>query len=378
MIAETGMTGLRAQVSSKQWRSSFLAQIESIPGFLSLVEKSREQDVSARYAMIATLDDPAQWVIRQYSLHELRVARHFYNTEHLLAFWRHYHAILDAGISKGLLPRRFPLPSVKIDADTRRLTLEGMNLDDITGALFLYHQRDAARPATFARLELKARARLEQLSEQQMLDSLRGRLAWVAKQVRAAASLLYTQFLWQERHAGSELWDWYKIHVFLDHFLYYAHAGDRRLSRFDLVFFSNNKEELAVWLEWELGQRAKLGIRQVRAFLDRQTRYNARVSQQVSLAENDIRNSRRGLLAYDPCSGVVKLSTGPGDILADAEAYFQALDIRSLGCPFGREKGIAGNALVELYEYQNGLFARAIEASWEFQRLFGGHREPVT
>lgn len=376
MVTETDRVALQTRVSGPAWRSEFLTRIEAIPDFLTLVDRSRERNFSARSEMAPAMADHAQRVIRQYSLHELRVARQFYNAQHLLAFWRRYNEIISTGIARGILSRRFPLLSVKVDAANRSLTLDSLKLEQATAGIF--RRLDASLPPRFEWTDCDAgdRALAERLSEQDVLDSLHGRLAWILQQARTAGSILYTQFLGHEREAGSDQWAWYKIHVFLDNFLYNADGGSRGLSRFEFVFFSSNKEELMVWLAWELRQGSRLGIPRVRSFLARQTKFNMALSQRISLAENEVRNSRRDLLAYDPSSEIVKLAIPPGDILENAERHFREMDVRSLGCPFGREKGVARNALAEIYEYFNQLFVRAIEGSWEFQRLFGTHRNP--
>ena len=209
-----------------------------------------------------------------------------------------------------------------------------------------------------------------------VLDSLYGRLTLIAQSFHETSVILYQMFLARERQAASATWDSYKIHVFLDTFMYRLNHGSTRTSRFDLIFFANNRLELIVWLDSSLKAGKPRSLKQAEMFLNNQTKHYLGLSQRITLEENEVLNCHRELLHYDEIQNVVRLGNIPPEILEKCRKPIQDMGITSLGCPFARAKGVKINALTEIYQYSDQLFLRILEASWEFKRLFN-QEEPA-
>ena len=180
----------------------------------------------------------------------------------------------------------------------------------------------------------------------------------------------------RERQATSATWDSYKIHVFLDTFLYRLNNGSTRTSKFDFVFFANNRLELVVWLDSSLKAGKPLSLKQAEMFLNSQTKHYLGLSQRITLEENEVLNCHRELLHYDEIRNVVCLENIPPGILEKCRKPIQDLALTNLGCPFARAKGVKINALTEMYQYSDQLFLRTLEASWEFKH-FSTNKKPV-
>lgn len=309
-------------------------------------------------------------LLTHYPKEDMRAARLYYNTEQLIAFWKYYHALIDNSISKGLISKRLPLLSATSDPANRQITLKAIKTSQLEGGLFI-QLTQTPRP-TFEKKELDDMHAIQggALNKKDVLDSLHGRLSQVMQLAYKACPILYSLFLAQERQSDSKIWEAYKIHTFLDTFMYLSSKTGPRTSRFELIFFANNLRELVVFLTAALASGKHLSIRQTTEFLDNQTKYYLGLSQRITLEENEILNTHKEFLHYDETRNIVRLENIPTQTLESSSILFQDLSITSLGCPFGRTKGVKQNAITEIYEFFNQLLIRALEASWEFEYLY--------
>lgn len=340
-----------------------------LDGFNELVKYSRSP-TDSEVAALRIAGHAAQ-ILAQFPKYELHMARLYYNTQQLLGYWRYYRNLVEAAISKGQVSRNFPLLLATSDPINRRVNLEGINIHQMRDGLFIKTDCNP-HPPSFKRQELKYEQALldDTLCAQGILDSLYGRLTLVSQYFYNTSVILYQMFLASERQAASEIWDSYKIHIFLDNFMYRFSDGSSRSSRFDFVFFANNRLELLVWLNASLKSGEPRSIKQVETFLNNQTKHYLRLSQSITLEKNEVLNCHKELLSYDGIQELVLLGSVPAEILDECRAPIQKMGVASLGCPFARARGVKINALTELYQYSDQLFLSVLEDSWEFKRLF--------
>lgn len=337
-----------------------------LDGFDELLEHSRDR---LREQLTAKLSNHATQMLSAYSKEELHAARLYYNTRHLVGYWRYYRQCVDDAILNGRIPASFPLITADSDTISRRITLSKFNARKLFDGIFIPTSRGQGR-SSFVRSEMTL-GQLQDLNPDArvVLDSLDGRLSLVVKHFRETSAILYRLFLSDERRKGSELWDAYRIHLFLDTFMYRCDNGYVRSSRFDFIFFANNRLELMIWLEACLQNGESLSLKKAEQFLTRQTRYYLGLSQTIRLDENEVLNRHKELLYYDPVQRITRLRTVDLEILEACRAAIKDLGTNSQGCPFARVKGAKTNALTEVYQYLDRLFLFVLGNSWEFKRL---------
>ncbi|MBI5039686.1 MAG: hypothetical protein HZB57_00250, partial [Gammaproteobacteria bacterium] len=321
----------------------------------------------------------ANEILSKHPREELRAARLRYNTQQLLAFWGHYYKLTELCMSGSTENESLPLPLMSMDPIKQQIKLHAAARRPFTDGVFIKTNQDPHRP-TFKQIALQndPASSSSAPSTDEILDSLQGRLTLATQLAFKTSVVLYRQFLAQEQQAASDTWDSFRIHVFLDHFLYQPQQGHTRTSRFELIFFANNLRELVIWLSHALKSNRHITTADAADFLAHQTKFYLGLSQRISLEENEILNLRKDLLHYDETIGVVRLGEIPPELFAEPRKLYQELEMSSLGCPFGRSKGIQHNALFEIYRYYDHLFLKIMEDSWEFPRLFGQPRAEIT
>lgn len=355
------------RVGSAQWRANLLREIDALDGFNQLIDHAINPAIEPAPEIIAHLKQCACALLSRHSREELRAARLHYNTQQLIAFWEHYCKLTELSMTGSTENESLPLPAIVLDPIKKQLQLRAITKQELTNGLFIRANQDPIHPL-FKQVDFDHTS--PPASDQALLDSLQGRFTLAARKVFNSSVALYRHYLTQEQRAASDIWNSYKIHVFLDNFLYQPQQDRARTSRFELIFFANNLRELMIWLDMSLKNRQQITIAGVKEFLARQTKYYLALSQRISLEENEILNMRKDLLYYDDVLGVVRLKEIPSELLSEPKKLFNELEMTSLGCPFGRTKGVQHNALVEIYHYCDNLFVRIMEASWEFPRLF--------
>lgn len=356
-------------VSSDEYRKILLEKICNIAGFECLVNYSRDPRGIGACDITPGMIAAAKAIIASSSRAELRVARQHFNTVHLLAFWKRYGELIDKGVAAGALPSKSPLFTTGSGGSGWNLNLVGIPDEYFDSGLY--------RAASDGKSDFKYVPMQRQKAKRtctiraDIFQSLHGRLAYVLHLVRRSATRAYNEFLLEERAAGSSIWEAYQAHIFLDVFLYDPDHPGFGQSKFDAIFFASNFGDLIFFLRESMNLKKPLRIPAITEFLKRQTKYNLRLSQEISLEDNHARNHHRQLLRYDHERGFVHMDEMPAYMAEEYHRLFREnLMLDDLGCPFGRTKGVHKNALVEVYDYFDKLFLHSIGRSWEFRALF--------
>lgn len=311
------------RISGVAWRSTFLHAIESLHSFEELVTLSRSPNLQHQAELASKIGPAAAKLLAQYSSDDLRIARLSYNSQQLVAFWRHYHTFIHSNIQSGRLAKRFPLLSATTDPSNDRIVLEAINIVQIEGGLFTQLTGTPHPSFEFTKCDGIHFAQSRELSRKDVIDSLHGRLTNTIRLACSALPLLYTHFIAQERTLNSAIWEAYKIHIFLDTFMYRESEGGDRTSRFELIFFANNLQELIIFLEAAAAAGKRLSTKMAKDFLKSQTQYYLALSQRISLEENEILNSHKELLNYDEARNIVRLSKVPAELLEESGLFFK-------------------------------------------------------
>jgi hypothetical protein len=294
--------------------------------------------------------------------------RHYYNTKQLVDFWKFYQELVESGITRNVVTRDFPV--LLAELRNSALFLSGLGVNQFAQG---YVYRDGNNPQGFQRMNIaNGDAVMNMNSPEEIWNSLVGKMFLMLQAIVSSGKLLYTHFLNEQWRIQSEIWDYYKIHIFLDTFMYIKDGIPRAHSGFDFVFFNSNYFELKEFLRDRLISGIRLTIPEVDQFLKRQRVHNLRLSQHISLVEADVLNKHKELLRYDQLSGIVQLQEIPSSILSASQnkVHHELGFVKVDGCPFARTKGVRGNALVEVYEYFDDLFLALLEHAWEFQTLY--------
>lgn len=370
MAEQSPKIGGHAHVYSDEFRKTLLHKVTSIEGFECIVNNSSQPRGIGACDIGPSVIAAAKNIISSLPMAELRVARQHFNSAHLLAFWEQYNELLKKGIAGGAISKQFPLFTVEPDRVCRTLHLQKISPEFLCSGFF---RGTHAESNSFRYIPMPThKARQAYVDKEDVLRSLHGRLAHVLYLARQTLTFVYYKFLSEERLAESAVWEAYQLHVFFDAFLYDPDNPGFGQSPFDMIFFVSNLSELILYLREAINLKLLLDISNLIDFLKKQTKFNLRLSQEISLEDNHVRNWHREFLQYDPELGVVRMKDTPVQLLDEARQLFrETLQIDDLGCPFGRVKGVQKNALVEIYNYFDGLFLHAIERSWEFKVLTG-------
>lgn len=372
MSQRKGLDESQERIQEAEWRARLLQEIDALDGYDQIIGHTLTHSAPPPPDILTRLSQRASIILGKFPKEDLRVARHFYNTRQLIAFWKHYCELIDNCVNGGTETEPLPLVSISLDPTNKKITLQPVPKHLLTAGRFIRTNEDALHPTFRFIAPGKETPHPDALTRRQdALDSLEGRLTYAVQTAFQSSSILYKLFLHMERRSESEIWDYYKIHIFLDCFLYQQQKGHTRTSKFELIFFSNNLRELMIWLASAAKKDTHASDTDVDAFLERQTKYYLALSQRITLEENEILNTHKELLRYDSDSGTVVLGSAPDELLAESRNLYECLGISSIGCPFGRTKGINGNALLEIYTYYDRLFARITKSSWEFKWLIG-------
>lgn len=358
--------GAYTHVYSDEYRKTLLHKVTSIEGFECLVENSRYRGIGG-CEIGSSVIAAAKHIISSSPMAELRVARQHFNTAHLLAFWEQYNELLKKGIANGAISEQFPLFTVKPDLVYRTLHMQKISPEFLYSGFFrAAHEINGFRYIPMA----IHKARLAYVDKTDVLQSLHGRLAHVLFLARQTLTFTYDKFLLDEKLAESAVWEAYQLHVFFDAFLYDPDHPGFGQSTFDKIFFVSNLTELILFLRESIKSKWLLDTSHVNDFLKKQTKFNLRLSQEISLEDNHVRNWHQEFMQYDPELGVAHMNGMPVQLLEDARHLLrETLRLEDIGCPFGRAKGVQRNALVEIYNYFDRLFLHVIEHCWEFKVL---------
>jgi len=364
----------QAIVKAPEWRDWLLNELNKSPDLLRFVNQSRSRNSEAGLT-VGALQSRANEIMKAVPKEELMAARQYYNNAHLLHFWGALSAEYEKMIQANVLNRDFPLFDLQVNHQTGQYRIKPLTMDFINSVN--YEMPENARkpiegvmgipvfppPMARKRKSKKGQARL---------DRLFLKLSLANKVYSATTTAFYDIFLQQHRNSSSYVWDCYKLHCFLDNFLYVDASGTARRSPFEFVFLNSDIYELKVFLQDRYEKSSGLLFEDVAAFLERQRAYYLKYAVTVSLKENEVHNRHKELLHYDEKRGIVVPSQ---DTRALQEKYDREVIRRygvhkQGGCPFAKSKGIRMNAMLELLEFVDNIFLKLTVATPEFAALY--------
>lgn len=355
-------------IRSEEWRHDFVRRLSSLDGFdelLGLSCQTADRDLGAKARAFPHLNSQSQEIISAYDKQDLVAARQYYNNEHLVEFWRYYRNEVDAHISAGKIDRDFPLFNLSVDIPNLSYQVTSIALKSL--------QDTSEFKAWKQRIEMEG-------SPYPKLHILFAKLSVLTKYQFRCFFNFYGLFLQINKKKKSPIWDYYKIHYFLDNNLYGNGSSLFFRTPFEFAFFSNNLTELTLYLEHEFGAQSQISLDSVDAFLQRQRDYYLKLALTITLEENEIHNRRKDLRMYEPREGIVKEK-----VTEELREFYRITTVDSYGllkqngCPFARTKGLGENALLEVFEYFDRMMIYLLGRSPEFDDLFAGReRKPET
>jgi len=356
-----------SKVADTAWQDCLLSKLDKIPEFQTLANRSRSDALGVRHELVPRMAARAREIIDEYDWEELRAARHYYNTQHLLAYWRRLHSLIATVVENKLVPPELPLFRIAEESTESRIVINHYRMDDLVEGVFY---RNTGQGSDYSRRKQEPGDESFRGTRNEAFVSMEGRMCYVAYLAISSYTQIYNAFIAGQHQHQTKVWKQYLVHVFLDSFLYFPDGSDSGSSRFDLVFFTNNEKELLVYLRNRFETGNRLTITDVADFLERQSVYHLKLSQSITLEENDIRGVKKNLLYYDEDSGIVRMQYPEELIEQSRKVIRDRLNLKELGCPFGRAKGAEQNALLEVYRYFDLLFTSVLRRSWEFPFLF--------
>ena len=361
-------------VRSEEWCVRFLGALVRMEGFGTLVDRSRRLAANIRAKKLERIRLPAQRLVASYPRYELAIARQYYNNEHLIHFWRSVNQEIDRLVDVGAITREFPLFQVK--AHVSGLTYEAVPIPVWNFVNIEIHKtQDEPFLFTWRPGGNSTRPQINResvLDGGKALDTLFGKLALLHNVVIHGFTGLYNIFLMHHRKQKDIVWDYYRIHYFLDNYLYLRQDGASCRASFGDIFFNSNLLELRVFLKHHLANRQYLSLQDVDDFLERQRQYYLRRAVTISLEENEHLNHRHDLFRYDPERGIVV----PEDMTDEMRQAYRTAKIDPYGllkldgCPYAKSKGVKANALLETYEHFDKLMLHLLSRCPEFKELF--------
>jgi hypothetical protein len=361
-------------VRSDAWRERFLEKLSLLEEYESFLVQNgviRSANVSG---LPLSLRSKAGQLVESYSRYELVAAKQYYNSDHLIHFWRWFVENLDMLTSAGAISRDFPVFKVRINWEILKYSVTRIPIQQFEHSLF-YKISD--QPLKYASVPRASSGRSDHTGSivdmaSIEFESLKGKLIVLRGQVFEILKTLYYVFLEFNRRSKSVVWNTYKIHQFLDYFLYIGPNGDNCGAAFEGIFFNSNISELTLFLEHHFAERRCLSLLEVDQYLQRQRRYYLTRAVSASLEESEALNHCRDLLIYDEQQGIVRLNGLTDEVRQQLrEEKIEPYQIvRFDGCPFAKSKGVDHNALLEVYEFFDRLMLHLLNFSPEFGNLF--------
>ncbi len=362
-------------VKAEQWRKNFLDEINALDGFDDLVRHSRS--VGRVPEVDEKLKQRARDIVESRDMDELTAARQYYNNAHLLVYWRVLKEDIEKGYASGRISREFPLFQVKRDAGSGGIALEGVAAEFLDQIHFDVDETtliDFTDPgAELCELPVLFKLSDGSPSRQQPLNRAFMQLSLVSRIMLASLEAYYSSFIDYQYRQKSPILDYYRIHCFLDNFLYMNEEGDVRRSNYDAIFGNSSLYELKLYLQYNLDNEYLIDLKDVEAFLERQRKYYLSLALDITLEENEVHNRHKNLLAYDAERGVVHTQ----NISPELIEHFRTTVIESFGvvkqngCPFAMSVGASGNALLEVFQYSDTVFLYVLRHSVDFNKVFG-------
>lgn len=359
-------------VASTDWKELFLDEISSLPGFDGLAAKSRERPVKGQENdSWEQIERPARELMGRYPRRTLVEARQHYNNVHLVEFWKWYYCKIQIYIAERSITQSFPVFLVKEPGLPEHIEIHALSPDyfddyefKVTSSLppaYAYKFNPTARPRRISK---------RKFLEKENLDKFICRLSLLQNVYTKTTTSFYDQFLSLARRDSSPVWDDYRIHLFLDRFLYETADGQLCDAPFEKIFFSSNLCELAVYLRYQFERKFIPPIAQIGKFLSRQRKYYVELAMTLDMAGAAYLNNFRHLLHYHPQSGTVQIKEMEPQVrlMIDHDLVRSAGVINLNGCPFAKSKGTAKNAVIETFQHFDLLMMEMATHWYKFLR----------
>lgn len=346
------------------WKEGFLREITALSGFDDLAARSR--GIGASRPSQACWDDikrPAVDLIERYPRRILVEARQHCNIAHLVEFWRWYGDVLKKYILAGSLTENFPLFSIKEPSARRQYEIESLSPADFDH----YEFRLIAKLPPTCQYRHNPSVKIKKLSKKKFirvenLERFICKLCRLQDTYSRTTTYLYNMFIDAARQELSPAWGDYRIHLFLDRFLYQTKDGQICDAPFEKIFFSSNLSELSVYLRYKFDRKLIPSVQDVGKFLSRQRKYYLELAMQLDMAGAAYLNNYRHLLHYHPPKGIVILPEMESQILEiiDRDLIQAAGVIKMAGCPFAKSKGVSENAVLEAFRHVDTLMLEMV------------------
>lgn len=360
-----------AVVGSAEWRETLLSRLSTLDGFDSLAAESRGLSAPTLAERAARLRIDATLIAGSYPRMELAAARQYYNTEQLLRFWRYFNREIANLARLGLITAEFPLFTVQADLERLVYGIKPVDIEYFGALNTAGHGNDTHCP-----IQLPAQA-LHGLNAAEpgyaRLSALFNKLLALHQIMFGTVKTYYDIFLKMGCKRNTVAWQCYKIHLFLDHYLYIDASGESLRADFDRIFFSTNVKPFQFYLAHCLASGATVTLADAEAFLARQRNHYLEQALSLSIEDTEILNLERQLIRYVPEKGVTTVC-GATDELREFYRQNRIIPygrIKLDGCPFAKVKGVRGNAMIEVFEMFDRMMLYLLLHAEEFNDLFG-------
>jgi len=314
-------------------------------------------DKAVLASMVTPIRRSAEEITARYEREELVRARHFYNSTHLVAFWRWHCGWVETHLPYDASSPDFPVFALESGVTPGEIRLKLID-PAVFEQFFFWKVSDHPPAYKLCRLADKDCHVAEwSIHKSDDVEQLLGRLTLLSSKWKEYVTLLYNRFLSLQCLTDSSTWNDYKIHLFLDLFLYPELDAQNLGASFDNIFFSNNLIELGVYLRYCLEAENHITADDVSAFLERQRKYYIQLAMIIDHEQNAFLNNFRHLMYYEPERGVVvmpELSDDLRDSLHQ-KLMIEAGVVKADGCPFAKSKGVSENAVLEHFTWFDTL-----------------------
>jgi len=350
-------------VSSDAWKREFLELLDAVESFDTLAAISRENEQDEIMNIAAQIAPAAGNVVANYEKYELRKARTYYNNSHLLAFWKWFLNFQKNQILDGSLNEEFPISDIVTKWKSENILLVPVSVEFFEQ---FFYWKTSGDPSYYCNCHIASKYSNYHKwtgSQYDSLEQLLGRLRMLQQKWVTYGTYLYNKFLAEQRLAASPRWDDYRIHYFLDLFLYSASGIQRYSSTFDNIFFSSNLSELEIYLRYCRNARIEWNLSDITAFLSRQRKYYMKLALVLSVEENAYLNSYRRLKYYDIGQKVVVMPEISPELRRELyeELIENAAFAKGAGCPFVKSKGVADSAAFEVFCWFDNMMLKIVE-----------------
>lgn len=361
-----------AQVRDTVWKNTFLQEIEGLTGFKELAEQSRGNRRTEHCQNDwDEIKQPALEILARYPKRTLIEARHHYNTTHLVEFWKGYCTTIQEYIAKGIISGSFPVFLVH-----ERGTQQNFDIEALSPAYFDHFEYRTLRklpPACLYKYnaELRERKRSwQKLKENEDLERFICKLRLLEDIYSKTTTYFYNRFINKVQLESLSTWGDYRIHLFLDHFLYLSKDGQTCDAPFEKIFFSSNLSELSTYLRHVFARKRRPPLEKIDEFLGRQRRYYIELAMTLDIVEVTYINNSRHLMHYDRDKRIVVMPPMESGIrtVIEQDLIQAAGVIKMSGCPFAKSKGMAENAVLEVFRHFDLLMLELVRHWYSFLR----------